>query len=173
MRVKIIAWAFVILFIGLVALYVQEFKIFTNTLEVKILVWGALFTGLALGGGLCYLWRKRFSPAENHLPEIMSCLVFPALFMPLFASLINRSGGKIQTTAFLFVKEGPFVAEPYRLFKGPPRQPSGYFLIVESKEKTYRFRYKTQPYFPITNPGDTILLPIRTGILGVRVLELQ
>jgi hypothetical protein len=45
-------------------------------------------------------------------------------------------------------------------------------LFVREGRETHRFRYSKQPYFPITQPDEAILLPIRRGLFGARVLDL-
>jgi hypothetical protein len=39
--------------------------------------------------------------------------------------------------------------------------------------RLYAFHYKAQAYFPLTKPGETVLLPLRNGLLGFPVLQLQ
>ena len=173
LRFRLLALAGTALFVGLIALYVREFPVLSNTLGVQRLVLGAIAAGLALGGGLWYRWRARFSPAQNHTPEILSTLILPALFMPLFASLLNRAGGPVAHESFEFISEVPYIASKYGVLRGETLRPTGYYLTVAERGRQYRLRYSQQAFYPITHQGETVLLPVRRGLLGFRVVQFQ
>jgi hypothetical protein len=172
-RIRLLSIVALLTFFGLIALYALEFPVFSNTLHVGRLVATAMVFGVLVGAALWYRFRARLAPAENHLPEIISLLVLPPLFMPLFASLLNRAGGREEYRAFRFVSEQPYVAERYGFLRGAEVRPSGYYLTVEAEGREYRFRYAQQAFYPITRPGESILLPVRRGLLGFRVVQLR
>lgn len=99
-------------------------------------------------------------------------LVFSVLFAPLFGSLLNRSLGESTTQSFDFVAETAYFASGYGILKGEKLSPTGWRLTVREGKTERRLKYKKQAYFPLTKPGDKILLPIRRGVFGVRVVEL-
>ena len=170
---RLTALAGVMLFFGLIWIYVLEFPVFTNTVDVRLLVLASMLAGAIAAGVLLYALRTRLRPWERHLPEVFIILVFSILFAPLSGSLLNRAAGKTQYKPFLFVSEHAYVSAPYGLLAGEKTGISGYRLRVESAGRSYFFQYKKQRYFPLTKPGETVLLPMRRGWLGFRVLELQ
>ncbi len=158
---------------GLIWLYTREYPVFTNTLQVSRLVLGAFLFGFLLAAALLYALRRHLMPWANHVPEVLLIVFFIPLFMPLFASRLNRAGGTVEHRPFEFVAEAPYVASAYGWLRYRPIEASGYRLVVRDGGRLRRFQYKSQPYFPLTQPGDTILLPVRRGLLGVEVMELQ
>ncbi|MBK8969709.1 MAG: hypothetical protein R3D58_01945 [Saprospiraceae bacterium] len=170
---KLTAFGLVIAFGALIWLYTREFPVFTNTINAGRLVLGAMIAGALLAAAALYAFRKRLLPLDRHVPEIAVTVVFSALFAPLFASLLNRAGGPIVYQSFEFVSEIPYLSSNYGLLKGEKIKPTGMRLQVKEEGKLYRFQYKKQPYFPITEPGEQILLPMRKGLLGFRILQLK
>lgn len=163
-----------VLFLSLLMwLYVLEFTVLSNTLEVKALVIGSMLVVAALTGGMLWLRRERFMPWERHFPEVIIILVFSLLFAPLFGSLLNRSIGTEEKQTFDFVSETAYFASGYGILKGERLKPTGWRLTVREGKTERRLKYKSQAYFPLTKPGEKILLPVRSGIFGVRVVELR
>ena len=170
--IRLLALAGVLFFFGLIWLYTREFPVFGNTIGVRALLAGGFLLGALAGGGAVYALRERLTPWENHLPEVFILLFFSLLFMPLLGSLLNRAGGQVEYQPFEFVSETPYISSNYGLLKSEKIKPSGYALRVKENGRLYRFQYKTQAYFPLTKPGETVLLPVRKGLLGFRVVEL-
>jgi len=173
LSIRLLALAAVLLFFSLVWLYTREFRVFTNTIGARVLVPGAMLVGALVAAAVLYALRKRLTPWENHLPETLTIAVFTVLFAPLFVSLLNRAGGEREYQKFVFVSEMPYLSSGYGLLKDEKIKPSGYRLTVQEGERVYRFQYKKQEYFPLTKPGDVVELPVRKGVLGARVLELE
>lgn len=172
-RPRMLAVLAVLLFFGLIWLYVLEFAVFFNTIGVSRLVGVSLLAGLIAAALLLYLLRRRLMPWERHLPEVFSIVLFLPLFAPLLGSLLNRTMGKTENQSFEFVSEGPYIASNYGILKGEKLRPTGYALIVKENGRELKFKYKSQPYYPLTKPGETILLPVRTGLFGFRVVQLK
>jgi len=170
---RLLAIAAVLLLFTLIWLYTQEFRVFTNTIGVKRLVLGAFFVGALAATSILYALRHRLSPWENHLPETFFIAAFCVLFAPLFASLLNRAAGPLENQSFIFVSEMPYLATSYGILRGQPLKATGIRLIVKKEGRTYRFQYKSQEYFPLSKPGDRVLLPVRKGLLGAEVVELK
>jgi hypothetical protein len=173
MREKLIAILAVTIFFGLIWLYVREFPALGNTLYIRVLLVLAVSLGLLIAGIALWILRERFRPWARHLPEILTISVGVALFMPLTVSLLNRAGGQVDYESFEFVSETPYLSSPYGVLKGEKIKPTGYRLRVLRENRLYAFRYKKQAYFPLTKPGEKIMLPIRHGLLGFPVLELR
>lgn len=173
-RFYIPAVASVLLFFGLVYVYTREFPILSNTIGVARLVAGSMMGMALLGAGLLWWFRERFTPWSRHVTEIALVLTFSILFAPLFGSLLNRGLGKTEFQSFTFLAETPYIATGYGFMKNTSLQPTGYFLEVRDRSGRHlRLRYKKQAYYPITRPGDPILLPVRRGLFGVRVVDLH
>ncbi len=172
-RFYLLALGCVLMFFGLIFLYTREFTVFSNTLHVGRLVAGAMITALLLSGGLIWRYRSRFTPWETHLTEVLFITIFSVAFAPLIGSLLNRALGKTANQSFEFVSEIPYIGTGYGFIKGETLQPTGYYLTVREGGKRYKFRYKSQRYYPITQPGEQVLLPVRTGLFGIRVVRLQ
>lgn len=173
LRFKLLAWLAILIFAALMWLYVREFAVLFNTIGARWLVAGSILVGALAAGSALWRWRERFTPLERHLPEVLLILVFSVLFAPLFGSLLNRSLGKNEFQSFEFVSETPYFASNYGLLKGEKIQPTGWFLTVREGGRLHKFKYKTQAYYPITKPSETILLPVRTGLFGFRVMLLK
>lgn len=172
-RDQLLAFASVLGLFGLIWLYTREFNILSNTIGAKRLIFGSMMTAavlLAIGIGW---FRKRFMPWGQHLTELLFIGIFGLLFAPLFGSLLNRGLGESDTQSFDFVRETPYAAMGYGVLKDEKITPTGWFLTVREADRVHRFRYKTQAYYPISRPGDTVLLPIRKGLFGFRVMELK
>ncbi len=174
LRFYIPALASVLLFFGLMYVYTREFAILSNTIGALWLIIGSMLVMGLLGAGLIWWFRERFMPWSRHVTEIALVLVFSILFAPLFGSLLNRGLGKSEFQSFTFLAETPYFASGYGFMKNTSIQPTGYFLQVQDRSgQRLRLRYKKQAYYPITKPGDPILLPVRRGLFGIRVVALQ
>ncbi len=170
---RLLAAILVILFGGLVFLYVQEFRYLSNTIGVQWLVAGSMLTVAVLTFAGLWLWRDRFIPLDRHLPEVLLIGVFSVLFAPLWGSLINRSMGKETHRSFIFESETAYYASGYGILKGEKLKPTGWKLRVNDKSVSRLFTYKSQSYYPLSKPGDVILLPINKGLFGFEVILLK
>jgi len=162
-----------LLFFALILVYVKEFPFFSNTIEVKWLLTGALIAGLLIAVLIVALSFKKLAPLGRHIPELLFIGSVSLIFSPLFASLLNRYPGTDELQSFEFVSETPFIASRYGILKDEKLKPTGYQLKVRYKGRELSFRYKTQAYFPVTRPGEEILVPVRRGILGFSVVMLK
>lgn len=168
-----LAFLAVALFSMLVWLYVREFDVLSNTIEAKRLIVGSMIVGALVSGGILWQYRSRFTPFDRHFPGVILILVFSILFSPLFGSLLNRAFGASSTQSFEFVAETAYFASGYGILKGEKLKPTGWRLSVREGLHERRFKYKSQPYYPLTKAGEPVLLPICKGIFGIRILELQ
>lgn len=173
-RTRILALFAVVLFVSLTWLYVREFPVFSNTIGARKLIAVSLVFAELVAGGFVWFRRQRFVPWERHMPEMLFLLLFCPLFAPLAGSLLNRSIGHTEHQPFEFIAEKPYFASNYGLLKGEKIQPTGYILTVrEQGRQGLEFKYKKQAYFPLTKPGETILLPVKKGLFGFRVMLLE
>ncbi|GEM_PF-470309 len=170
---NILAFSLVIAIIGLIWLYVREFEIFSRTLGISSLVIGSMLTAILLATGAIYWWRERLQPWDQHVTEVILVVMFGVLFAPLFGSLLNRMVGHTEQQSFEFVSEIPYLAAGYGVLKGEKVRPTGYRLQLRENGNLHRIRYKKQPYYPLTRPGDAVLLPVRVGLFGMRIVDLK
>lgn len=169
--IRIAAFLGVAALIGLIALYVREFEVFARTLQARSLVLGAMAIGAGIIALGVYALRSRFQPWDRHVTELLLLGVFGVLFSPLFGSWLNRAVGQVQYESFEFVSETPYLTAGYGVIKGKKISPTGYRLQVRREGQLYRLRYRQHAYFPLSRPGDTVALPLRTGLFGVQVME--
>lgn len=172
-KIKVLSFAVVGVLVALMVLYTRELAVFFNTIELRTLLIGSELVMGLLFAGVLFRFRDRFQPLSRHLPEIVSISVAGLLFAPLLGSLLNRLPGKSQYESFTFVSEQPYLASGYGYMRAQSNKPTGWMLQVSDKKGAYRFKYKKQPYFPITKPGELVQLPVRQGLFGVRVVELK
>ncbi len=161
--------------VGLVWLYVREFPVFENTVGIGRLAVGSIAVTVAAAVLLLFFNRKKLAEHGDKMPVIMAALILPALFAPLFGSLLNRAGaGDPAERSFVFQKEEAFHMSRFGLLAGMQKEsPSGWHLFVRDGAKAYRFRYEKQAYFPLTKPGEQVLLPVKIGLLGFPVVDLE
>ncbi|MFN0035993.1 MAG: hypothetical protein ACKVUS_13100 [Saprospiraceae bacterium] len=69
--------------------------------------------------------------------------------------------------------ETAYFASGYGILKGEKLKPTGWRLTVRQGRRERRLKYKSQAYYPLTKPGEEILLPVRRGIFGARVVLLK
>lgn len=170
---RVFALLFTACLFALIWLYVREFPVLSNTIEIAQLLAGSLVAGLLVAGLIVWRYRRRFLPWSSHAPEVILIFVGCLIFSPLAGSRLNRAFGKTKYQSFVFVAEVPYVASAYGLVRFQKVQASGYHLLVRDNAGNYRFKYVTQSFFPNTRAGESILLPIRTGLFGVRIMMLQ
>ncbi len=172
MHPRTLAFFAVAVFSLLIWLYVREFDVLSNTIEAKWLIIGSMLAGAMISGGILWRFREHFIPWDRHFPGVVLILVFSVLFSPLFGSLLNRGLGTSGTQRFYFVSETAYYASGYGILKGEKLKPTGWRLSIREGQKERRIKYKNQAYFPNTKLGESIILPIRSGIFGARIIEL-
>jgi drug/metabolite transporter (DMT)-like permease len=169
---RLFAFILTLCFFALVWMYVREFPLFSNTIGVGWLVLESMSVGLVAALVGIWQFRKRFMPWDRHLADIAFIVVTTVFFAPLFGSWFNRGLGLPASQTFEFVSETPYFAAGYGVLKGEKLTPTGYHLVVLENGVRRSFTYKTQAYFPITKPGESIILPVCKGLLGAKVMLL-
>jgi hypothetical protein len=163
----------VLVFVALIALYVLELRYFFNSVEISRLLFASELGMAALLGGLFWRFRDRWTPIQRHLPGLALIAITALIFAPLLGSWLNRLPARSEYQTFQFVAERAWFKSGYGLLKDESIQPNEYHLWVMEDANMRQFKYKQQPYFPMTQPGQDIQLPMRKGLLGVRVMELR
>ncbi len=166
-KTKLIAWAIVLIIVGLIVGYALEFKHFSNTLYVERLVSAGLVAGAALGAWIGHSLARRETTIVGKARWWVSSLALSILFMPLIASWVNRlplSSSTKQITVE-FIEEKPFAQERFGLLEGKKIAPDGYYIFVMYQGEIIRLRAGKQQ-FPGRKRGDIIQLEVRKGNLG-------
>lgn len=162
-----LAWCAALFLIGLIVGYAFEFPHFSNTLKVERLVVGAMVAGAAMGAGVAYKLARNEASTVGKLRWWVSMVVLFVLFMPLFASWVNRLpiSNNTRYVHLEFIEEKPFAQERFGLQKGQKIRPDGYYIYVIYEGKMVRFRAERQQ-FPGKQRGDLVMLKLRKGNLG-------
>jgi len=99
-------------------------------------------------------------------------LALGAFAIPLFASLSNRLlARKAAPEKVEFVKLEPFLTAKFEL-KEEGYQPDGYNFFFVRNQAIQHVKI-TQPLYKDTPRGDLIDIPVRKGLLGFDVLDLE
>jgi hypothetical protein len=170
--VRLYALLAVAVLVALIIVYTHEFDWLSNTINVRSLVIGSFLFGLLFSAGVIWYFRDRFTPLQRHFPEIAVITLLITIFSPLAGSLLNRLARTTQYEQFIFSSEQAYVARGYGILKTESLRPTGWILSVERNGHYYQFKYKDQPYFPITKPGEIIELPVKHGLFGFEVISL-
>ena len=162
-----------LLFIGLIVLYVLEFKYFHNTFATSVLVFYSLLVGLIVGLILAYLFRA----SATDLTETVQIYVFFVsmcmIFMPLFGSLTNRllDVSPLELREVEFVEEMPFYSSRYGLLEGEKMEPSGYYSFFYHEARLERIK-TDRPLFFESKRGDNVEIFVKRGFWGFEYMPL-
>lgn len=176
LKSKLLIFLAVLGIFGVIALYVQEFQWFQNYLNPKNMVLASLLFGLALGLALGFRFQKNGSELVDKMQIWTVCVVVSILPMPLLASFANR----------LFAEQKPHEAKVefweekqhligrsptiYGFIEGNNKTEMGYFIFLIIDGELVRVKSQT-PRFPNISQGDSVVVPIRKGLLGVDFVE--
>jgi hypothetical protein len=158
-----------LLLIGLIFLYIRSFEYYSNLVEAgRFLLISALF-GLFLIACLIWYVSKKYGSAKPYLTEIAMLGLLIMFFSPLLVGYLNKARATEEEHSFTFIGEKGFYKSPLGMLKGEKREVAYHKLFCLSESgKKYSFRYKSGPYYPNTQAGETILLPLKRGALGIR-----
>lgn len=159
--------------IGLVALYVLEFKHFNRLLEAKRLALWAFAVGAIIGSSIGYRIARDFHDLTEKIQMIVFFGVLVTLFMPLFSSLSNRLlplSSELMEVEFL--EEKPFYADRFGLIEGEKPPPAGYHSILYFNGDMHDFSTK-QAKFEGLERGDKTSIRLITGLWGFKLVELS
>ncbi|MCF8244448.1 MAG: hypothetical protein K9J37_00110 [Saprospiraceae bacterium] len=178
MKSKLLVFVGVLAMLGIIALYVQEFQWFQNYINPRRMVFGALALGGLVGFGLSFYFQKNGEELVDKIRIWITCLIVPVLLMPLVASLTNRlfAERKVHETKVEFWEEkrhligrSPTI---YGFLEGDKKDDMGYFIFVIINGELVRVKSKT-PQFPNAVQGDSVVVPIKKGLLNVDFVDWQ
>ncbi len=172
-KIRLYGLGYIVTMFGMILLNVREFPIFSNTIGIGRLALCSALVMATLAAVLIFVLRNWLAPWKSNWPGIVF-VVFPMLFFaPMLGSLLNRSSWEQTDQPFQFIAEQAYFAAGYGVIRGEKVQPTGYRLSVREQGKDFVFKYKSQPFYPLSKPGDTVLLPVKTGLLGFRIVALK
>jgi hypothetical protein len=178
LKTKLLIWLGVLALLGVVAVYVNEFKWFQNYISPQKMVLGSLGVGVLTGFFLGYHFQKYGGEIVEKLRIWTACLVVPILLGPLAASLINRlfAVREIHQTPVTFWEEKVHLVGKsptiYGFLEGSKKDELGYFIFLVMDAEIVRVKSKTER-FPDMEQGETVTVPLRKGLLGVDFIEWQ
>ena len=162
-----------LLFIGLVVLYVFEFKYFHNTFAASFLVLYSLLFGLVMGLVLAHFFKSSASDltelVQIHVFFVAICMIF----MPLFGSMSNRllDFHDLELREVEFVEEFPFYSSRYGLLEGEKVEPSGYYSFFYHEARLERIK-SARPLFFESQRGDNVEVFVKKGFWGFEYMPL-
>ncbi|HMQ48070.1 MAG TPA: hypothetical protein PKA00_11920 [Saprospiraceae bacterium] len=173
---KLVLLAGAIAAVGLIVLYVFEFRWFDRTIQFSQLVGWSLGVGAIIG----ILLGRYFSQNETDLTDkirlFLFCFFPCVLFAPFVASWSNRVAfwQESRTEPVVFVQAQAYYASRSGPLKGEKIKPSGWAYFFYYRGKLRRIKSKEQWAIPAQmNRGDTLLLNMKRGLWGFDVVRFE
>jgi len=165
--------AIVLAVLGLIILYVQEFKHFSRLLNPGYLVWGAVIFGALFGAFWGYRFRQRAEDLTERIQIYVFFILISIFFMPLFASLSNRllAYAPVQQEQAELFQANAYISRAFGLIEGENTDPSGYNVFFVYQNELYKVSVE-ELWFETTEEGAQIPLPVQRGLWGVRYIKL-
>lgn len=153
--------------IGLFILYAFEFTYFNRTFYIQRLAIIAIILGMVMGAVSAWRLQKWATSQLERLQLYIACILFAAIFMPLFASLTNRllSFHPVEKLPVEFVEEKPYFNSRFGITSEGQARPSSHRSFIYWKEDLLGLQTET-PLFSEAKRGDTIQLAIKKGLWG-------
>ena len=147
-------------------LYAFEVKYFSNTFEVKSLVWQTLYSGILIGITAGYYFSKQFNDVLEQLKIYVFFLTISLLLLPLLGSLSNRllSFSPKQKIEVELQSQAAYLQSRFGRVSMNTKK-DGIFLFFIKDQKIQRV--KTQKIlFPNSKKGERVQIVTRKGFWG-------
>ena len=160
------------LILGLVVLYVLEFRYFNRTLGFGRLLWWSLPVGAAVGAALGYRFRKQGGDRLERVQLYVLFIVLCTLFAPLFASLSNRllSPRAARSVSVEFAGVEPRFSSRFGVMEEEKPAANQFYLFFYYDGQLHRIRTDSLR-FPEAERGDTVQLMLKRGLWGKEVVQ--
>ncbi len=158
--------------VGLIALYVLEFRWFDRTLNMRSLALYAMGAGALLGAALAWRFSRQAQSLVERVQLYVFFIVFCTLFAPFFASLSNRllSPHGIHPRAVEFFEQRAYLADRFGLTKEEEIEPTGYYTFFYYEGQLRRVKSKL-PLLPLEiKRGQRVELLMKKGLWGYDVV---
>ncbi|MCO6492768.1 MAG: hypothetical protein J5I98_30395 [Phaeodactylibacter sp.] len=161
----------VLLVIGLIALYVLEFRWFDRTLGMRSLALYGMSAGALLGVALAWHFSRQAGNTIEKVQLYLFFVVFCTLFAPFFASVSNRLLGFSAPRAkpVEFFEEQAFFSDRFGLIEGQKVAPAGYYTFFYYQGQLRRVK-SNYPLLPERQRGEQAELLMKKGLWGFEVV---
>ncbi len=160
--------------LGLIVLYVFEFKHFDLVLNPKLLMGYAFGFGLTLGILLGNRFSKGVIEALEKMKIYMILITLSIVFMPLIVNLTNRlldfRSPEMKEVSLENVEA--YISEKYGILKGEDVKIAGYKIVLIMDQEVLQLKSKINP-FPNNKKGDKVQIAIHKGLLGIKYIDLN
>ncbi len=164
----------VLLMIGLIVLYVLEFPAIRNTFKPGRLIWGAVIIGAVIGLVVGWFFQRTLFELVDKLRSFAFFIFVFAFFAPLFASWSNRflSPYAIEERSCELIAKKAFYSERFGFMKGEKPKPAGYYIFVYDGKEIQRIVSRDGRFLSFSE-GDTLKLPVKKGLWGIKFFAFQ
>lgn len=147
-------------------LYAFEVKYFSNTFEIKSLIWRSLIVGVLVGIAVGYFFSKSFNDGLEKLKLYVFFIVIALLLFPLLGSLSNRllSFSPKQKTEVELQSQEAYLQSRFGRIKTKKKK-DGIFLFFVKDQKIQRVKTK-ETLFPNSKKGDRVHIVTKKGFWG-------
>ncbi len=147
-------------------LYAFEVKYFSNTFEVKGIIWRSLILGVLVGIVAGYFFSKPFKDGLEKLKLYIFFIVISLLLFPLLGSLSNRllSFSPKQKTEVELQSQEAYLQSRFGRVKTENKK-DGIFLFFVKDQKIQRVKTK-EVLFPDSKKGDRVSIVTKKGFWG-------
>ncbi|MBK7872979.1 MAG: hypothetical protein IPJ74_21070 [Saprospiraceae bacterium] len=153
--------------VGLIVLYVMEFKYFNRTFQANIMTLWSIVIGIIIGILLSRRFIKSADDFVDRIRIVLLCTVGIAIFMPLFTSLSNRlfSFYDIKMIPVEFVESEAYVGSRFGVLNNEKVEPTGYRTFIYRDTKLLKILTE-EALFPDAQRGDSVQLSVKKGFWG-------
>lgn len=151
----------------LIVFYVKEFHHFSNTFQVKSLVFRSIFVGGIIGAFIAFQASKKYTDAHDKFTMYPFFMILIMVFAPFFGSMTNRvfSFQEKQNTEVIYHSKSIFAKSRFGFLKGEKIKPDGGFLFFIKDQKIERVKTSVDS-FSNSKEGDRINIVTRKGFWG-------
>ena len=169
--IKAILGALLLFFV--ITLYALEFSHFSQTFNIKSLIFTALAIGFLIGCVLANTYRKKMVEQVDKMAVIFGSIILSMLIMPLVMSLSNRllSFNKAVDKKYEFIKEEAFGSSRFGMVEGMNEDVDGYHIFFV-RDGIYERIKSDKPLFDDVKKGTSINLPVKRGLFGWEFVDL-
>lgn len=169
---RLTALAIVMSVIGLIALYVLEFRWFDRTIGMRGLALYAMGAGALLGTALAWRFSRKARNTVEKAQLYIFFILFCTLFAPFFASVSNRlfSPYPPRPEPVEFFEQRAYLSGRFGLIREEEGRPTGYYTFFYYRGKLRRAKSEQPILPPEVERGQTVELLMKRGLWGYDVV---
>lgn len=167
MKTYLIYIAITLGIIAVFLLYAFEYEYFNRTFYMRKLAIIAVILGAGMGTAVAWRLKKHASDQLERVQLFMACIFTGIILLPLLASLSNRllSFRAPERISVEFVEEKPYFGSRFGTSSDRSVEPTYYRSFVYRQDDLLKIQTKNA-LFPEASRGDTVQLPVKTGLWG-------